>query len=127
MTASPRLIDLDALVDVSNYSSLETCIIRPCQSLCNSHSSSQLAYSLRLCVFVCVSAHTPNYCDSTGVIRHRVIITTQREHNASINVNRVSQSARCPVTYLHSTALSTDEKFIAHSLVMLLAIIVALL
>ena len=48
MTASPRLIDLNALVDVSNYGSLETRIIRPCQRLCNSHSSPQLAYSLRL-------------------------------------------------------------------------------
>lgn len=54
MTVSLRLIDLDALVDVSNYSSLETRIIRLCQSLCNSHSSSQLAYSLSLRVCKCV-------------------------------------------------------------------------
>lgn len=42
MTASAQLIDPDALVDVSNYSSLETCVIRPCQSSCKSHSSPRL-------------------------------------------------------------------------------------
>lgn len=57
MTASLRLIDLNALVDVSNYSSLETCIIWPCQRLCNSDSSSQLARSLSVCVCVSVFAH----------------------------------------------------------------------
>lgn len=50
MTASAQLIDPDALVDVSNYSSLETCVIRPCQSLCNSHSSPRLQPVTRSCM-----------------------------------------------------------------------------
>lgn len=50
MTASAQLIDPDALVDVSNYSSLETRVIRPCQSLCNSHSSPRLQPVTRSCM-----------------------------------------------------------------------------
>lgn len=53
MTASTQLIDPDALVDVSNYSSLETRVIRPCQSLCNSHSSPRL----QPVTWSCMQAH----------------------------------------------------------------------
>lgn len=101
MTASPRLIDLDALVDVSNYSSLETCAIRPCRRLCNSHSS---VLSLTLYVCVCKSVHTPNCCDSQGVTRrlrhNRVIITTLRAQNLlQKDFWSVSQSESLSVTH----------------------------
>lgn len=66
------LTDLDALVHVSNYSSLETHIIRPCQSLCN--SSFQFAHSLTLWVWV--NTHLPNeiplvsWCDQVTTERY---------------------------------------------------------